>query len=300
VQRFVDPFQNLNGPDWDTVELTFDVPAGATAITVQVLSEQDPTSTLTGDAASLAWLTAALEIAPVEELPAALGDYVWYDTNMDGIQDREEPGIEGVTVNLYNCADVLLATMATDADGLYLFDGLTPGDYYVEFILPSGYVFSPQDQGVDDAIDSDADPVTGKTVCTTLDAGETDLTWDAGMYEEPADGEGCTPGYWKNHEEDWAATGFSLGDDFDAVFGTDYFDPDMTLFEAVWHGGGGLWRLGRHGTAALLSAAHPDVDYGLTVAEVIAAVQAGDADTLEYHNELGCPLGRSESLQFSE
>ncbi|MCK4774136.1 MAG: hypothetical protein KAT30_05100, partial [Candidatus Krumholzibacteria bacterium] len=279
---------------------TFDVPAGSTTITVQALSEKDASSTLDGLPASLAWLTAGLEIAAVEERLAALGDYVWHDLNMDGIQDAGEPGIERVTVNLYDCADNFLATMPTDANGLYLFSDLTPGDYYVEFILPGGYVFSPQDQGSDDAVDSDADMVTGKTVCTTLDAGETDLTWDAGMYDEPTDGQGCTPGYWKNHEEDWPATGYALDDDFDTVFGTDYFDPDMTLFEAVWHGGGGLWRLGRHGTAALLSAAHPDVDYGLTVAEVIEAVQNGDADTLEYYNELGCPLDRDEDIQFIE
>ena len=55
-------------------------------------------------------------------------------------------------------------------------------DYQVQFILPSGYAYSPQDQGSDDALDSDADPATGTTICTTLAPGENDLTWDAGMY----------------------------------------------------------------------------------------------------------------------
>ena len=54
--------------------------------------------------------------------------------------------------------------------------------------------------------------------------------------------------------------------------------------------GGDLNRLARHGASGLLNAAHPDVDYPLTLAEVIAAVQAGDADLLEWANELGCPL----------
>ena len=134
---------------------------------------------------------------PVIPQTAAIGDFVWHDLNMDGIQDAGEPGIPGVTVNLRNCAGDLLGTMVTDASGYYLFSGLTPGSYMVEFTLPSGYVFSPQDQGGNDGVDSDADVTTGRTVCTTLDAGETDLTWDTGMYRAV----GCTftIGYWKTH-----------------------------------------------------------------------------------------------------
>lgn len=103
-------------------------------------------------------------------------------------------------------------------------------------------------------------------------------------------GEGCTPGFWKNHLDLWPATGFSTDDDFDTVFGTNLFDPDITLGEAIEARGGGINKLARHGTAALLSAAHPDVDYPLTVSDVISAVQAGDSDVLANANELGCPI----------
>ena len=110
--------------------------------------------------------------------------------------------------------------------------------------------------------------------------------------EPPPDGDGCTPGFWRQpqHMDSWVATGYSPADDFDTVFGTGYFDPDITLGDAIWAQGGGLKKLARHGTAGLLSAAHPDVGYPLTVAEVIAAVQAGDAKTLADYNELGCPI----------
>lgn len=109
--------------------------------------------------------------------------------------------------------------------------------------------------------------------------------------EVPETGEeGCTPGYWKNHLSAWAGTGFSPDDDFDTTFGVDLFNPDITLNEAVRAKGGQENRLARHGTAALLSAAHAGVAYPYTVAEVIALVQAGDADALEQANELGCPL----------
>jgi hypothetical protein len=107
----------------------------------------------------------------------------------------------------------------------------------------------------------------------------------------PPGGEGCTPGFWRNHLEDWGPTGLSPGDDFDTTFGVNFFDPDKTLDDTVRLGGGGLRKVARHGTAALLNALHPDVNYPFTAAEVIAAVQAGDVDALVPANELSseCP-----------
>jgi len=110
-------------------------------------------------------------------------------------------------------------------------------------------------------------------------------------------GEGCTPGYWKNHLGAWGPTGYSTGDKFDTVFGVSMFGPNITLLQALNQGGGGIYALGRHGVAALLSAAHPGVDYPLTIAEVITAVQSGNKDLLERSNELGCPLGAADLPQ---
>jgi|GEM_PF-2223338 len=133
--------------------------------------------------------------------PVAIGDYVWNDLNANGIQDAGELGIPGVTVELYQCGDATpVSTTTTDANGYYLFDCLKSGDYYVTFILPEGgWVFSPQDQGMDDALDSDADRATGMTICTSLECGETDLTWDAGMYMPGEEWCGLTIGFWKNN-----------------------------------------------------------------------------------------------------
>lgn len=121
-------------------------------------------------------------------LPASLGDYVWEDKNGDGQQnDGAASGINGVTVNLKNAAGAVIATQVTANDvngngGYYLFDNLTPGDYSVEFIKPSGFEFTTQDQGADGS-DSDVDSSTGMTVLTTLVAGENDLSWDAGLIQ---------------------------------------------------------------------------------------------------------------------
>jgi cysteine-rich repeat protein len=130
-----------------------------------------------------------------------------------------------------------------------------------------------------------------------LDAGEdcddgnnTDGDGCSAVCTNEPGGEGCTPGYWRNHFEDWPPTGYSPADDFDTTFGVNLFLFEKTLGQAVWLGGGGIRKLARHGTAALLSAAHPDVAYPYSVAEVIAFVQGGDADPLVAANELGCEI----------
>lgn len=114
---------------------------------------------------------------------AAIGDFVWNDFNMNGIQDPGEPGIAGVTVNLLDAGGAVVGTQLTDANGLYLFTNLRPETYSVRFTLPSGFVFSPPNQGSNDQIDSDANPITGVTGQYMLSPGETNRTVDAGMYQ---------------------------------------------------------------------------------------------------------------------
>ena len=48
-------------------------------------------------------------------LPTELGDRVWHDLDGDGIQDLGEPGLAGITVNLYDAAD-LVTPIAHDDD----------------------------------------------------------------------------------------------------------------------------------------------------------------------------------------
>ncbi len=141
---------------------------------------------------------------------ASIGDRVWEDLNENGVQDDGETGIPDVTVELYDCDDVLVDTTYTDSEGLYSFT-VAPGDYYVTFTTPDGMVFSPMDQGTDDTVDSDADPTTGKTVCTTLAPGENNDTLDAGMYVMPPPPGTGTPGYWKNHPKAWPVVAITIG-----------------------------------------------------------------------------------------
>ena len=120
--------------------------------------------------------------------PASIGNFVWLDANGNGIQDAGEAGLDGVTVQLYDDSDTLQDQTTTSGGGFYLFEHLFPGDYYVKVVPPSGYSITAKDQGTDDAVDSDADPSTGKMAVTTLDEGENDMTWDAGLYRPAAIG----------------------------------------------------------------------------------------------------------------
>lgn len=124
----------------------------------------------------------SLGICAPAQPQAQIGDKVWDDLNANGVQDGGEPGVNGVKVDLYKCDNTFVATTTTAGGGLYSFT-VPPGSYYVKFsALPAGYVFSPSVAGgASDPTDSDANPATGKTDCTTLVDGENDKTWDAGI-----------------------------------------------------------------------------------------------------------------------
>ncbi|EGQ4222217.1 YSIRK-type signal peptide-containing protein [Staphylococcus pseudintermedius] len=82
-----------------------------------------------------------------------LGDYVWFDYNKDGIQNKGEAAVEGVTVTLTK-PDGSTMTTKTDKDGKYLFTGLENGEYTVTFSeLPEGYEPTKTQVG-DDKLDS--------------------------------------------------------------------------------------------------------------------------------------------------
>ncbi len=149
-------------------------------------------------------LRKALASSSSKSCQAFIGDKVWKDLDQDGIQDAGEPGVANVTVELYDCSNILKGTTTTDVNGIYKFEYLELGDYYIKFTLPNGYAFSMKDQGSDDSKDSDADPSNGKTTCTTLSEGEQDFTWDAGIYQLPPPPTTCAIGdrVWKDLDKD--------------------------------------------------------------------------------------------------
>jgi len=156
-------------------------------------------------------LKVGIQIEPATQ--ASYGDYVWQDQNANGIQDSGESGLNGVRIELYQPGadnipgtgdDILVARTISSDDangnpGNYRFLFLVPGDYFVRFRRPVNHSFTSANNG-NDALDSDADPVTGLTAVTSLSAGENDLSWDAGFVPETSAALGNYVWYDRNHD----------------------------------------------------------------------------------------------------
>ncbi|HPO57015.1 MAG TPA: SdrD B-like domain-containing protein [Ignavibacteriaceae bacterium] len=115
-----------------------------------------------------------------------IGDKVWSDDNQNGIQDAGEAGLPNVIVKLYDCDNNFVTQVTTNAFGIYTFNNIAAGDYYVQFVLADDHTFSPAKVGTDDEVDSDANPLNGKSACFTLNPGQGITTIDAGMYPIPS------------------------------------------------------------------------------------------------------------------
>jgi len=92
-----------------------------------------------------------------------LGNLVWEDTDDDGSRDPGEPGIEGVSVEIWSTGsdgiiggtdDSFIASIATDSDGVYSFGDLPPENVYVTIPTPpTGHLLASS--VVTDASDDD-------------------------------------------------------------------------------------------------------------------------------------------------
>jgi hypothetical protein len=116
--------------------------------------------------------------------------------------------------------------------------------------------------------------------------------------------EGCTPGFWKNHPEEWPISNSTLEQVYNVpdAFGLD----NNTLRQALsFQGGPGLAGMARnllrHSVAGLLNILHPEIEYPINEGQVIsrtnAALNSGSRAQMEAQknefagfNSLGCPL----------
>lgn len=77
-----------------------------------------------------------------------IGNYVWEDTNKNGVQELGEKGVGNVTVTVFdNNTNTKVGEAVTKEDGSYLIPNLPNGDYRVEFSnLPKGYEVTLQNK----------------------------------------------------------------------------------------------------------------------------------------------------------
>lgn len=91
----------------------------------------------------------------------SIGDFVWKDTDKDGIQDSNELGVKDVKVILYEKIDgafVKVDSTLTNGAGKYLFDSLLTGTYKVQFDISDiqDCIYTDVNEGSDPSKDSDA------------------------------------------------------------------------------------------------------------------------------------------------
>jgi uncharacterized repeat protein (TIGR01451 family)/fimbrial isopeptide formation D2 family protein len=152
------------------------------------------TVTFGGGYVQTATLTAGQQITTVDygfNWTGAIGDYVWYDTSADGVQNNgaDDGGAPGAVVELYYDVNgngepdadepILSVVLATTSTGAYRFSGLPPGRYVVE--AEGQAIPAPSSAGALAGSLQTMLPTTPDEVGVTLAAGQTYVEADFGF-----------------------------------------------------------------------------------------------------------------------
>jgi hypothetical protein len=153
-----------------TYRVEVSTPAGFSPTTPGVGGDPAQDSNGSGTAVTLhtdADIDATVDFGFTSPCAGTLGDFVWRDDNRDGLQDANEAGFNGATVNLYDAngnGPLATATTAnhptTGQPGYYQFTGQCPGTYKVALAVPAGYGLTVPQAGTDRSIDSNPNPTT--------------------------------------------------------------------------------------------------------------------------------------------
>ena len=205
--------------------VTIDQPASATALagyspTTAGAGSDRAVDSSTGSATSTDLTTdgasdLTLDFGYVK--PVQVGDYVWIDTNHNGVQDSNEKGVPGVVLTITDLAghsvtDIngkAVGPQTTDSNGKYLFTNLPPGQYVTHInysTAPAGLVPTLTGKGT-----TATDSSTGSSTSVVLAAGEQDLTLDYGLWA-PTPAVTITKGDTNGNAADTSATAPTLSD----------------------------------------------------------------------------------------
>lgn len=147
-----------------------------------VVLEYDKEPKNDGDNDETTNLTVDFGLYKPVEIPAGLSGIAFVDCNNDGVSTGDSP-LSGVTVTLIGGNAPQVTT--TDQNGVYTFGAVDAGTYSLTFSKPVGLDYTTENEGSNDAIDSDVDETTGSTASFTLTAGQ-DAAFDAGYADKEA------------------------------------------------------------------------------------------------------------------
>jgi len=120
-------------------------------------------------------------------LKSGIGNFVWLDQNEDGPQDVDEPGVNGIEIQLYDgLANLINTTFSEDGPdgkaGYFAFETLVPGEYYIQVNIPDLYVFTiinNSDYSLNSVIDGQNGPASSGTI--TLQPDDYNIDQDVGL-----------------------------------------------------------------------------------------------------------------------
>ena len=138
----------------------------------------------------------------IRAVGANVGDFVWVDENKNGRQDSGEAGVSGVPVTLsgkdLDGNDIEFST-TTGEDGVYHFSNLPASSrdgcsvsFDTSWIEDNNYTITQQFNGDDEAVDSDADPLTGRAAVVVPSA-SVNATVDMGLIKNAPETPGGNP-----------------------------------------------------------------------------------------------------------
>ncbi len=91
----------------------------------------------------------------------SIGDYVWMDSNSNGMRENGERGLANIVVRAIDLTGTEISNTTTDADGKYMMDYLGKNTYYLKFDLPANLTATTPNMGSDETMDSDVDGSNG-------------------------------------------------------------------------------------------------------------------------------------------
>jgi uncharacterized repeat protein (TIGR01451 family) len=153
---------------------TVDAVGRWTCVAEVTAADQEDVDSVPNDGVGDDWDRARVR-ASIAFASAIIGDTVWLDADADGLQDAGEVGVAGVTIVLTALDTNTVVTTVTNADGLYLFAALDPGNYRTEIDMTT--------------VDSKLTLTTVGSYTIVLADNEAFLTADFGIAEQlPATG----------------------------------------------------------------------------------------------------------------
>ncbi len=131
---------------------------------------------------------------PAPSGSASIGNFIWNDTNSNGLQDVGELGIGGVSISLYRTSDnQFLGSTSSNMSGAYSITSIPAGTYYIQVgSIPPGYNLTINDanSNSNDDMDSDANQMTGFSSNFSLIDAQVKTDLDVGLVSSGGGGGG--------------------------------------------------------------------------------------------------------------